>query len=90
MPPVRSADANIEMMPNKNPKDAPKTRALKINMNHIGSIPTAPAPSGRRAAIIADRIPSKAIDFASNRELETSTITSTTASAIALQKISWV
>ena len=81
-----SADANIEITPSKNPKDAPKTRALRIKMNHIGSIPTAPAPRGRSAAMIAAKIPRSATDFASSLELETSSITSRNAMAIAPQK----
>ena len=52
------------------PKEGPKTRALSIKINHIGSIPTAPAPNGRRAAMSADKTPRSATDFASNAELE--------------------
>mgnify|MGYP000155915817 CR=1 FL=1 len=50
------------------PKAEPNTRAARIKRNHIGSRPTAPAPSGRSAASRAARVPSSATDFASNPE----------------------
>ena len=72
-------------MPRRNPKDAPNTRALNIKTNHIGSIPTAPAPSGRSAEINAAKTPNSATDLASNRADEISKITNANAAAIAIQ-----
>ena len=71
MPPVINAERTIESAPSKNPKAGPKTRALRIKINHIGSIPTAPVPSGRRAAMSADNSARSATDFASKSPLLT-------------------
>ena len=73
-------------MPKRNPNDAPNTRALKINTNHIGSMPTAPAPSGLSAEISAAKTPSNATDFASKCAEEISITTRTNAAMIAIQK----
>ena len=78
------------MMPRRKPNDAPNTRALKIRTNHMGSIPTAPAPSGLSAAMRAANTPSNATDFASNPAEEISNITKTMAAKIAIQKKSCV
>ena len=70
--------------------ESSKIRALRIKINHIGSIPTAPAPSGRRAAMRADKTPRSATDFASRAELEICTITKKNATVRAAQKNSCV
>ena len=74
------------MMPKRNPNEAPKTRALKIRTNHIGSIPTAPAPSGLSAEMRAANTPNNATDFASKRADEISTMTKKNAAMIAIKK----
>ena len=74
------------MMPKRNPNEAPKTRALKIRTNHIGSIPTAPAPSGLSAEMRAANTPNNATDFASNPADEISNTTKTMAARMAIQK----
>jgi hypothetical protein len=76
----------MEIIPRRKPKEGPNTRALNINKNHIGSIPTAPAPNGRSAATRAESTPRSATDFASILELEISEIESTTATVIASAK----
>jgi hypothetical protein len=83
---VSNADVRIDVSPKINPKDEPKTRALKMRTNHIGSIPTAPAPRGRSAATIAVSTPRSAIDFASKESLLISIMTNAIAKADAAQK----
>jgi hypothetical protein len=61
----------MDKAPSRNPNEGPKTRALKMSTNHIGSMPTAPVPSGRSAAIRAERTANKATDFASKFPLLT-------------------
>ena len=83
---MSNADVRIDVSPKINPKDEPKTRALKMRTNHIGSIPTAPAPRGRSAATIAVSTPRSAIDFASKESLLISIMTNAIAKADAAQK----
>ena len=89
MPPVRMAERNMESAPSKNPKDGPKTLAERINTNHIGSIPTAPVPIGRRAAISAVSTAKSAIDLLSNSLLLTLTMRSSSAKGVANRNIHW-
>jgi hypothetical protein len=63
MPPVSSAESNMESAPRRNPNVGPMTRAARMSANHIGSIPIAPIPRGRNAATSALRIPRKATFF---------------------------
>jgi hypothetical protein len=58
--------------PRRNPKVGPITLAAKIRANHIGSIPIAPIPRGRRAATRAERIPKKATFFEPRSSVATS------------------
>ena len=84
---MRIAERNIEIVPRRNPKDGPNTRAERISTNHIGSIPTAPVPIGRSAAISAESTASSAIDLLSNSLLLTLIIRSKSAQGAASKKI---
>ncbi len=64
-PPVSSADANRDVQPSANPKPAPNTRPASTSRKNTVSTPAVPPPSGRSAALIADRTPSIAMALAS-------------------------
>src|SRR5580700_8745560 len=64
-PPVTSADENSVVQPRTKPKPGPNTRPASTNVKNTVSMPAVPAPSGRRAAPIAESTPSIAIALAS-------------------------
>src|SRR3954447_16411499 len=64
-PAVTRADANRDVQPRTNPKPGPYTRPDSTKRKNTVSIPDVPAPSGRSAALTADRTPSIASAFES-------------------------
>ena len=82
-----NAERSIDVAPRRKPNAGPKTRALRIKTNHIGSIPTAPVPSGRTAAINAERSAKRATDFASKSPLLTLARKSASAMGVDARKI---
>jgi hypothetical protein len=75
------------MTPRRNPNEGPKTLAAKIRMNHMGSMPTAPVPMGRTAAMRAASTASRAIDLVSRVVLLAFTSSRTRAKGVARRKI---
>jgi hypothetical protein len=84
---VRIAERNMEIVPRRKPKEGPNTRAARISTNHIGSIPTAPVPIGRNAAMSADNTARSAMDLLSRSLLLTLIINSKRAQGVASKKI---
>jgi hypothetical protein len=77
-PPVIRADENRVVHPSTKPNPAPNTRPARIRRKNSVSMPAVPAPSGRRAAPMADSTPSMATALASIPPSATSAITTKT------------
>ena len=60
-----SAEANSDTEPKTKPNPGPNAKPPRMSTAQMGSIPATPAPSGRNAAMTAERTPSRAIDLAS-------------------------
>ena len=77
-PPVIRADENRVVHPSTKPNPAPNTRPARIRRKNSVSMPAVPAPSGRRAAPMADSTPSMATALASIPPSATSATTTIT------------